>query len=257
MYITQSNACTVPNGSTPVSTARIAAAQALLSRINREANNAQGAFAGLLCRTDLNSNGWPLAEFPDTAIAPCSSDGAVTGTPGISPWPAQLSFQPSPAGVAPTSISAYAAPPAPPMPSLVTQGRPRWNPKTKSVTPGVMVTVNIAPPPNPGTAPAPTRTRHKYTPPPAAAPQAPVCTQYPYASAAYINCVEAMEQSGQELTTSSQTFGSIYKKGLAGMGCAEGSSPCDILLGMISAVGLAAASVYLYDYFKRSGGLSF
>jgi hypothetical protein len=66
-----------------------------------------------------------------------------------------------------------------------------------------------------------------------------------------------MEQSGQELTTSSQTFGSIYKKGLAGMGCAEGSSPCDILLGMISAVGLAAASVYLYDYFKRSGGLSF
>ena len=244
MYVTQSNACTVPNGSTPVSKAKIAQAQQILSRLNTKALNAQQAFTALLCRLDLNTNGWPLAEYGGVPSS-CGTEGALPiggNSSGIETWPPQLIFLPTPAGVAPASIQAYAAPPAPLIPSLVTQGHSRYVPPSKRTGKRTR--------PAPAAAPVP---------PPAAAPAAasPVCTQFPYASADYINCVEAMEQSGQKLTTSSQTFGSVYKAGMSGLGCADSGISCDFLTGMVSAIGLGVAVLYLFDYLKRSGRITF
>jgi hypothetical protein len=242
MYVTQSNACTVPNGSTPVSKAKIAAGQLTLSRLNTKATAAQQAFTALLCRQDLNTNGWPVLEYGGTPSS-CGTEGALPiggNSSGIETWPPQLIFLPTPAGIAPTTLQAYAAPPAPQIPSLVTQGHSRYVPPSKR---------------GKGTRPAPAAAS---VPAPVAAPaQTPVCSQYPYASAAYINCVEALEQSGHELTTSSQTFGSVYNKGVSGLGCADSGSTCDFLTGMISAIGLGAAMLYLFDYLKRSGRITF
>ena len=255
MYVQQTDACSVRNSTTPVSQRKIARGQQILGRMNARAVTAQNAFAALLCRQDLNTNGWPLADQGGTPSA-CGTEGALPiggNASSIATWPAQVTVSQVAQGVAPTTLSAYAAPPAPKMPSLVTQGHPRYDPATKKVVGSSATTAPSSTPVRvvrtrthrPAPAPVPAT--------PAPSTPAPVCTQYPYASADYINCVEALEQSGQKLTTSSQTFGSVFKAGMSGC---DGSSPCDILLGMISALGLAAAGVYLYDYFSKRGGLS-
>ncbi len=124
MYVPQSNACTVPNGSTPVSARRITRGQQILMQMNTQSESAKAAFEALLCRLDLNTNGWPVAEYGGTPSA-CGSEGATPiggNNSGIVAYPAQLVVLPVPQAVPPTTQSSYAAPPAPAMPSLVTQG---------------------------------------------------------------------------------------------------------------------------------------
>ena len=39
--------------------------------------------------------------------------------------------------------------------------------------------------------------------------------------------------------------------------CADSGISCDFLTGMVSAIGLGAAVLYLFDYLKRSGRITF
>lgn len=138
MYVVQSAACSVPNGSTPVTPADIAASQAILAALNGPANLAQSTFNALVTRTDLNTNGWPLATHGGTPAGPAgpSVGTAPTGGPttGFRSWPsgksACIATTTLPMGVNPVSLQATAAPPAPPAPSLVTQGHPSYTPPT-------------------------------------------------------------------------------------------------------------------------------
>jgi hypothetical protein len=180
MYVQQSQACSVPNSLTPVSPATIAAGQAIVSALNTQAVNAQNVFTALVNRTDLNTNGWPLAEAGGVPAGPTSANPIGGNPTGLKAWPnlkgrtACIVTSPTPAGAPPTALSSYAQAPAPPMPSLVTQGHPSYSPPARG--------------------------------------------------------------------------------GGGGMGCANGSS-CDFLTGMISALGLGAALLYLYDYLQKSGRL--
>jgi hypothetical protein len=266
MYVVQSNACTVPNGSTPVSQRKITKGQAILGRMNTQATAAQAALDALLCRMDLNTNGWPVAELGGPPSA-CGTEGAVPiggNNSGLSVYPGQLVFYPTPQGIAPTSVAAYAAPPAPPMPSLVTSGHPSY----QTYGPGksaaaarlaaaqaftncyraAQQTHKTAPVRSPQLAPITSPGSQPVAAAPTAAP-IPVCTQYPYGSAPYIDCVQAGEEAGDKLTGSQFA---VYQ-GLSGT--TDGT--CDFLTGMVSAIALGASMLYLYDYLKKTGRINF
>ena len=271
MYVTQSSACTVPNGSTPVSKAKIAQAQQILSRLNTKAVNAQQAFTALLCRLDLNTNGWPLARYGGTPSS-CGDEGALPiggNSSGIETWPAQLIFLPTPSGVAPASIQAYATPPAPLIPSLVTQGHSRYVPpsKTKHVKRFRPAPVATPIPTQPAAAPV--------APTPASPPGgwqdqnvAPAfCEGIPQGSPGYTACLgvqggiataNAGQMSASDAAATKAAFAQIIQQQQGkGMGCADSGISCDFLTGMVSAIGLGAAVLYLFDYLKRSGRITF
>jgi hypothetical protein len=225
MYVQQSSACSVQNSLTPVSQASITAAQAALTSINTPATAAQAVFTALCNRTDLNTNGWQVAEYGGVPAGPSTSNPTQGYTTGLKSWPARkgvpacVSTAPTPEGAAPTSIASFAPPPGP-APSLVTQGHPSYS----------------------ATAPK-------------AAPAA-LCTQYVYGSIPYMNCLQTAQNSGVKLVGSGL---SVYNRQTSGLGCtSESTGPsCDFLVGMVSAIGLAAAGLYLFDYFKRAGGPNF
>lgn len=264
MYVSQSNACTVPNGSTPVTKAKIAAAQQILSRLNAKANAAQGAFTALLCRLDLNTNGWPLAEYGGVPSS-CGDEGALPiggNSSGIETWPPQLIFAASPTGIAPASIQAYAAPPAPQIPSLVTQGHSRYVPPAKR-------RLHLKRQPAPAATPIP----------PSVAAAAPVstgggwqdqnvapafCEGIPQGGPGYTACLaaqgaiatsDAANMSASDAAATKAAFAQIIQQ-QKGVGCADSGLSCDFLTGMISAIGLGAAMLYIFDYLKRSGRIS-
>lgn len=229
MYVAQSDACSVQNSTTPVAPATIAVAQAILAATNSQANAAQAVFTALVNRTDLNTNGWPLSEQGGVPAGPTSANPIGGNPTGLKQWPvlkgrtACVATAPTPEGAPSNSLSSYATVPAPPAPSLVTQGRPSYNPKTGKVTT------------------------------PTASNPSAVCSQYTYGSLPYIACLQKLKNSGVALVSSDMT---VYNRATSGLGCADSapSAPaCDFLTGMMSAVGLAAAVLYLYDYLKRSG----
>lgn len=143
MYVAQSNQCSVPNSANPPSKAAIRRGISILARMNTLGNNAQQAFACLLNRTDLNTNGWPLADFPgttpastitgcpspnvpDTAImvqGPTEPTGPTSGVnlTGLQYWPRRATTRRGPHGIAPNSQAAFAQPPAAAMMPLTTQ----------------------------------------------------------------------------------------------------------------------------------------
>jgi hypothetical protein len=233
MYVTQSDACSVANSTIPASPAAIAAAQALLGAINTQAVNAQQVFTDLCNRTDLNTNGWPLSDQGGMPAGPTSANPSGGNPTGLKSWPVRkgrtacIVTAPTPEGAAPSTPAAYAQIPAPPMPSLVTQGRPSYNPKTGKVsTPGTVTTALSTAGPN------------------------PLCSQYQYGSLPYIACLQKLKDSGVQLVSDQMT---VFNRATSGLGCSDSSTACDFLAGMMSAVGLAAAVLYLYDYLKRSG----
>jgi hypothetical protein len=269
MYVSQSNACTVPNGSTPVSKAKITAAQQILSRLNTNANNAQEAFTALLCRLDLNTNGWPLAEYGGVPSS-CGDEGALPiggNSSGLQTWPPQLIFLPTPTGIAPVSVQAYSAPPAPQIPSLVTQGHSRYVPPAKRQRTK-----------RPRSAPAPVPAQAAVTPASPAPSSAPLwqpggnvapafCEGIAQGKPGYTACLaaqgaiattDAANISPADAAATSAAFSQIIQQQQQkGMGCADSGMSCDFLTGMISAIGLGAALLYLFDYLKRSGRIGF
>jgi hypothetical protein len=134
MYVPQIEACSVPNSTDPVSAAKINASIAKMVLVDSLFSNAQSAFDQIINRTDLNTNGWPLVTNGGVPAGPAGSvkgesmaGGKITS---LKNWPlksrdrtACLSIVPLPESVAIDTREAFAAPKAPPMQPLTTQGR--------------------------------------------------------------------------------------------------------------------------------------
>lgn len=244
MYIVQSSACSVPNGSTPVTPANIAASQAALAALNGPANLAQSTFNALVSRTDLNTNGWPLAAYGGTPAGPGGAN-PVGGKPtGFRSWPGGrrgakcfVQTQTPPMGANPASLQATAAPPAPPAPSLVTQGHPSYTPPTSAPTPASGITTAWNPP-NTGYS----------SESGGSAFSSPGSDLFGTFTAQN----QKVSNSIFQPTTKDYTFGAIPFA--SGMGCAEepGFWP-----GVISGLSLLASGIVLYEWLKKNGGLPF
>jgi hypothetical protein len=134
MYVPQTDACSVPNSTDPVSAATITAGLQKMALVDSLFSSAQSAFDGIINRTDLNTNGWPLVTNGGVPAGPA---GAVKGESmaggkitSLKNWPlksrdrtACLSIRPLPESVAIDTREAFAAPKAPPMQPLTTQAR--------------------------------------------------------------------------------------------------------------------------------------
>ena len=274
MYVVQTDACSVRNSTTPVSPGKIARGQQILGRMNARAVTAQNAFTALLCRQDLNTNGWPLVDMGGTPSA-CGTEGALPiggNVSSIATWPAQLVFYPVAPGVAPATLQAYSAPPAPPMPSLVTQGHPRYDPQTKKVVNAPVTAPTVkhqrqhraaqsAPSPLPSTALAPNVPGGGWQDQNVAPA---FCEGIPQGKPGYTQCLSAQgiiaaadagNISASDAAATKAAFAQIIQQQGKGMGSVSGVS-CDFLTGMVSAIGLGAAVLYLFDYLKRSGRIS-
>ena len=206
MYIVQSGACSVPNSRTPVSPAQLQASQQILANMNAKANLAQASMNALNNRTDLNTNGWPLASHGGT---PAGGTSAYKPT-GLRDWP-KRNGQAScivttglPKGLPVQSPVSYSAPTPPPAPSLVTQGHPSSIP-------------------------------------------VPLCTQYPYGSIPYVDCLAALKNSGMKLVGTQKI---VSQQGMGDTGCGS------FVEGILAAIGLGAAGLYIYDSLRRTGRIS-
>lgn len=240
MYIVQSAACSVPNGSTPVTPADIAASQAALAALNGPANLAQSTFNALVSRTDLNTNGWPLATYGGTPAGPRGANPIGGKATGFRSWPGGrgsngrtcLLTRTPPMGVNPASLQATAAPPAPPAPSLVTQGHPSYTPPATAPAPATGSPTSWNPP-NTG-----------YSSESAGAFSSPTFGTF---NAQNQKVSNALFQP----TTKDYTFGAVP---LTGMGCADEAG---FWPGLISGLSLLASGIVLYEWLKKNGGLPF
>jgi hypothetical protein len=132
MYIPQTEQCSVPNSLTPVSSAAIQAMQKALSSVEGIVQKAQAAFDGIINRTDLNTNGFPLATHGGVAAGPVGSKAGASVAGGkitsLKNWPVKENGQsacvlnlPLPQPVKVDTLQATAAPPAPGTPALTVE----------------------------------------------------------------------------------------------------------------------------------------
>lgn len=137
MYVTQDAACSVPNGSTPVSPSAIAAGQAVLTAMQNLVGQANSAMAQIVARPDLNAAGQPISSGAqpvrqfDTAPAPSAMSQVLQR------WPRMCTGDSLAANV-PTPRSCYNIPPP-----------------TPSSPPLTLPPVGVAAPVTPKPAPAP------------------------------------------------------------------------------------------------------
>jgi hypothetical protein len=231
MYVVQGQACTVANGSDPVTPAQIAAGLANLALINGPANLAQSTFNALISRTDLNTNGWPIAEFGGVPAGPGGANPIGGKATGFRSWPggrgarACLATRTPPMGANPASLPATAAPPPPKTPSLVTQGHPTYTP----------------PPAKPNNAPLPVMQETTAWNPPNTGYSEESAGAFAPATAASFGTFNAAGQKISNTLFSPQ-----------GMGC--GPEENSFWPGLISGLSLLASGLVLYEWLKKNSG---
>jgi hypothetical protein len=132
MYIPQSDQCSVPNSLTPVPRTAIDALQARLASVEGIVTRAQAAFDGIVNRTDLNTNGFPLLTHGGVPAGPVGSKAGQSVAGGkitsLKNWPVQQNGQPAcivnlplPQPIRVNAPLATAAPPAPKTPPLTVE----------------------------------------------------------------------------------------------------------------------------------------
>lgn len=275
MYVTQSNACTAPNSLQPPSKAAIRRGIRTLGSMEAKVRAARQAYNCLFYRTDLNTNGWPLATnggIPSSTVTGCPSPQAsgqpdpvsLTTTPGaglnltgLQYWPSLLVTLPDPTAIAPNSPDAYPQPPAPAFPPLTTQAHSQQAQALVTKAAAATVTAPASCPPAPTTGNLCMDIQLNYVDP------SQVSTQQ------LITCAEkgySGNRDGKLLTAAilacrAQNYASLpkipdnpnvppYDASMSGMGDWDGGS---FLQGLISAVGVAAAGLYLYKFAKKQG----
>jgi len=207
----------------------------MLGSMESKVRTARQTFNCLLYRPDLNTNGWPLATqggIPSSTIVGCpnppdfsgqsSPGGPAAGVNalGLQYWPPAVVTLPDPQGTAPNSQANYSQPPAPVMLPLTTQQHTK---QAQALTQAAAATTNPAPP--------------IFTP---QGPQGLVFVPQTNASGktTFVLQKPTMQNDAALFTP------------LPGMGNWDGGS---FLQGLISAVGVAAAGVYLYKYAREKG----
>jgi hypothetical protein len=281
MYVAQTDACSVPNSAMPPTKGQIARGIGILGRTNRIANNAQQAFACLLNRTDLNTNGWPLAthggvpastitgcpspNVPDTQMAvpgPTEPTGPTSGVnlTGLQYWPRKIWTLPEHHGQAPNSPNTYPMPPAPPMQPLTTQAHSQAAAQLTAMAAAATVQKPAAPPTFPTTGNVCLDLMLNYVDPSQVSPtQLTACSMNGYQgikngplltnamiawrNANYGSLPKVPDQPNVPEYT--QAMGQPY-----GMGDWDGAS---FISGLVAAIGVAAAGLYLWQYAKRMG----
>lgn len=134
MYVPMTDACSVPNSTSPVSPDFLAAVQKRATGVDQIFTSAQSAFDAIINRTDLNTNGFPLVTHGGTPAGPVGSAAGQSTVGGkitsLKNWPVNSNGRPAcivtkplPQSVQIDTRIAYAAPVAPPSPPLTTQAR--------------------------------------------------------------------------------------------------------------------------------------
>jgi hypothetical protein len=283
MYVTQSNACTAPNSLQPPSKAAIRRGIRMLGSMESKVRAARQAYNCLFYRNDLNTNGWPLATnggIPSSTVTGCPApqdsgqpNAAGTGsTPGqglnltgLQYWPSLLVTLPDPTGLAPNSPDAYPQPPAPVTPPLTTEAHNILAKALVKTATGATTSPPTSPPTFPTTGNICLDLLLNYVDPSQVTSQqlldcatsqvvgtcqrvgnGPLLTtaMIAWRNSNYNALPKIPYQKPQPLTAAQQSACG------SGMGDWDGGS---FLQGLISAVGVAAAGVYLYNFARKKG----
>ena len=284
MYVTQSNACSAPNSANPPSQKKILANLRELGRMETRVRNAEQAFACLLNRPDLNTNGWPVSTHggtPSSTISGCPTPNAadtqiaVQGpteptTPqyglnlvGFSAWPRRLYTLPEHRALPPNLRQAFAQPSAPPMQPLTTQAHTAQAQQTAAKAAASTNSTPATCPPFPTTGNLCLDIALNYVDPSqVSATQLAACAEKGYSG----------NKNGPLLTPAmiacrAQNYGSLPKipdnpnvpqatpallqqYGMSGLGDWDS---CSFLTGLVASLGVAASAIYLWNQAKRMG----
>jgi hypothetical protein len=281
MYFPQSAACMAPNSANPPSQADIMRVARSMGAMEAKVRRARQAFYCLFYRGDLNTNGWPLAQFggvPASTIsgcpAPASTCAALGATgngvnlTGMTCWPSIAVTEPAPVAIAPNSPAAYPQPPAPAFPPLTTQAHSaaakaliaqsstakRGPARATAATTAPATTPAAAQIPTP-IAPAPVATgptggRMPNLPNAApivssAGPSAPPIVASSPQRLVLTAAAQQAAAAGEAWNPSVGGEAGFYSGGIAPSGMGDFDT-CSFLTGIIASIGLAAAAMYLW-----------